>query len=246
MLLAQPQEKNLTLLSKRQDFFAGVKACLPTLLGYLSIGLAAGIIEKTAGLSILEITLLSTLLYAGSGQFVTAAMIAARDPISSIIFTVFFLNLRHLLLSASLSPYLQKLSPLKNFFVGSLLTDETFGVAIFEGLKKKQISYNWMIGLNLAAYVNWILANIIGGLCGSMITNFENYGADFALPAMFAGLVVFQLCGEKTKLNLYLLVFAFTMVTFFITNSIFPGIWGVMLTAIIGSTFGLLMELKWK
>ena len=212
-------------LAPQQDFFAGVKACLPTLLGYLSIGLAAGVIEKTAGLSIVEIALLSTLLYAGSGQFVTAAMIAAKSSISSIIFTVFFINLRHLLLSASLSPYLQKLSHLKNFFVGALLTDETFGVAILAGLKNRPIPYSWMMGLNIAAYLNWILANIIGGLCGSMITDFTKYGLDFALPAMFAGLLVFQLLGEKTKLKLYLLVLLFTLLAFFIVNSIFPGIW---------------------
>lgn len=242
------QESALTTqpTANRQDFFAGVKACIPTLLGYLSIGFAAGVIEKTAGLSILEITLLSALLYAGSAQFVMAAMIAAGSSASSIIFTVFFINLRHLLLSASLSPYLQKLPYIKNFFTGALLTDETFGVSILEGLKKKELSYDWMVGLNITAYLNWILANIIGGLVGSMITNFSKYGIDFALPAMFAGLLVFQLLSEKSKLKLYLLVIIFTIMTFFIANIILPGIWSVILTAIIGSTFGLWVELKWK
>src|SRR3954452_9793422 len=135
-----------SFLNEEESFWKGVKDCVPTLLGYLSIGFAAGVVEKTAGLSIAEIALMSILLYAGSGQFIAAGMIAASNPISAIIFTVFFINLRHLLLSAAIAPYFQHLSPWKNLSVGSLLTDETFGVAINQAQHIKQISYKLMLG----------------------------------------------------------------------------------------------------
>src|SRR3954447_19004710 len=98
------------------------------MLGYLSIGFAAGVVEKTAGLSIAEIALLSLLLYAGSAQFILAGMITAGHSVTSMIFSIFMVNLRHILLSAALSPYFRHLSLLKNILIGSLLTDETFGV----------------------------------------------------------------------------------------------------------------------
>src|SRR4051795_9628966 len=106
----------------KEGFWKGVKDCVPTMLGYLSIGFAAGVVEKTAGLSIAEIALMSLILYAGSGQFIAAGMIATSNPISAIIFTVFFINLRHLLLSAAVSPYFRHLSPWKSMTIGSLLT----------------------------------------------------------------------------------------------------------------------------
>jgi 4-azaleucine resistance transporter AzlC len=109
-------------------------------LGYLSIGFAAGVVGKTSGLSVTEITLMSVLIYAGSAQFILAGMVAAQSSATAIIFTIFFLNLRHLLLSAALSPYFRHLSPLKNLLIGSLLTDETFGVAINQTTNKKYIS----------------------------------------------------------------------------------------------------------
>lgn len=115
----------------------GVKDCIPTLVGYLSIGFAAGVLEKTAGMSIMEIILLSALLYAGSAQFIAAGMMVAGSSATAIIVTIFLVNLRHILLSASLSPYFQQLSPIRNMLVGSLLTDETFGVAIHEAARKK-------------------------------------------------------------------------------------------------------------
>lgn len=91
-------------------YLQGFKDCIPTLLGYLSIGFAAGVVERTAGFTLLEIALISLLLYAGSGQFIAAGMIAAASPILSIIVTIFFVNARHLLLSAALAPYFKGLS----------------------------------------------------------------------------------------------------------------------------------------
>ena len=128
------------------------------MLGYLSIGFAAGVVEKTAGLSIVEIALISLLLYAGSGQFIAAGMIAAAHPISAIVFTIFFVNSRHLLLSAALAPYFQNQTTKQNIITGALLTDETFGVAITNALNKKHLNYKWMLGLNLTAYLNWALS----------------------------------------------------------------------------------------
>lgn len=67
-------------------------------IGYLSIGFAAGVIEKTSGLSMLEAALMSLLLFAESGQFIAAWMIAVSHPVSAMIFTYFFVNSRHLVL----------------------------------------------------------------------------------------------------------------------------------------------------
>ncbi|KIL37071.1 branched-chain amino acid permease [Cohnella kolymensis] len=175
----------------------GVKDCVPTLLGYLSIGFAAGIIEKTAGLSIAEIALLSTLVYAGSAQFIFAGMITASSTAAGIVATIFFVNLRHLLMSAALSPYFRKLSPVKNMLIGSLLTDETFGVASNQAASENKIHPSWMHGLNVTAYLNWILANVAGAVFGQWITDPEGFGLDFALPAMFIGLLALQMVSRK-------------------------------------------------
>lgn len=132
---------NVQVNSSQRDedsFIKGVKDCIPTLLGYLSIGIAAGVIQKTAGLSIAEIILMSLILYAGSAQFIVAGMMATSSSLSAIIITIFFVNLRHILLSAALAPYFRHLSPFRNMLVGSLLTDETFGVAISEAAKKRK------------------------------------------------------------------------------------------------------------
>ncbi|MBT2759016.1 AzlC family ABC transporter permease [Mesobacillus foraminis] len=236
---------NTTTLPKVEDtFLQGVKECIPTLLGYLSIGFAAGVVEKTAGLSILEIALLSFILYAGSGQFIAAGMIGAGSSATAIIITIFFVNLRHILLSAALSPYFRHLTPIKNMLVGALLTDETFGVAINKAAKRKQISEKWMHGLNITAYLNWVAANVAGAYFGQWISDPEKFGLDFALPAMFIGLLVLTMA-SRGKVKLDIIVGIMAIIIGVGASVMFSASIGVIVATIIASTIGMVIE-KWK
>ncbi|MFB0829599.1 AzlC family ABC transporter permease [Brevibacillus laterosporus] len=226
------------------SFIKGVKDCIPTLLGYLSIGIAAGVIQKAAGLSIAEIALISLILYAGSAQFIAAGMMATGSSLTAIIITILFVNLRHILLSAALAPYFRHLSPLRNMLVGSLLTDETFGVAISETAKKNQISEKWMHGLNITAYLNWFVANLAGAFLAQWISNPEKFGLEFALPAMFIGILILTMLGRsKIKLDIVVAIIAVVIAvgsTFWLSSSM-----GVIVATIIASTIGMVVE-KWK
>ncbi|WNC15212.1 AzlC family ABC transporter permease [Brevibacillus brevis] len=236
--------KSAAVWQKEDSFLQGVKDCIPTLLGYLSIGFAAGVVEKTAGLSVAEIACLSLLLYAGSAQFIAAGMFAANGSASAIIVTIFFVNLRHILLSAALSPYFRHLSGVRNMLIGALLTDETFGVAINEAAKRKQISERWMHGLNITAYANWFLANIAGAYLGQWIADPEKFGLDFALPAMFIGLLVLSMVSRKKWLLDGAVAISAVILTVGISLA-FGGNIGVIAATVIASTIGMVIE-KWK
>ncbi|MFX3623532.1 MAG: AzlC family ABC transporter permease [Ectobacillus sp.] len=243
MIVSKPIETSQEVTNK-EAFINGVKACLPTVLGYLSIGFAAGVLEKAAGFTVLEIALLSLLLYAGSAQFIAAGMFAAGAPAIAIIITVFFVNIRHLLMSAALSPYFRHLSSLKNIATGLLLTDETFGVAISELAKKKRANFYWMLGLNMTAHANWIFANIAGALLGQWISNPEAFGLDFALTAMFIGLFVLQtITRRKFKSDMIVTIAAVAITV--TAGQIISGNVAVLFAIIGAATVGVLVE-RWK
>lgn len=155
-------------------------------LGYLGIGFAAGVVERASGLSYAEIALLSMVLYAGSAQFVVTSMLSLASPAPAIVFTVFLLNVRHLLLSAALAPKLSGVPMWKNALIGLQLTDETFVVAA----QREALTAAWMAGLNLAAWSAWALANLAGAALSSLAP--DTRALAFALPCMFAGLLVLQ------------------------------------------------------
>lgn len=87
-----------------KSFKDGVKAAMPTALGYVSIGLACGIIGASY-VSPLEMVLMSSLVYAGSAQFAMLALLAIHAPVTAIALTVFLINLRLFLLGLHTSTF---------------------------------------------------------------------------------------------------------------------------------------------
>lgn len=137
-------------------FREGVQACLPTILGYLGIGIAMGVVGKGVGLSVFEILVMSIFIYAGSAQFIICGMVALGAPVIAIIFTTFLVNLRHFLMSMSVASYFKKVPILSSIGIGTLLTDESYGVLVTALNNEKKITVPWTNGLNITAYLTWI------------------------------------------------------------------------------------------
>ena len=228
-----------------ENFAAGARAGLPVVLGYLGIGLAAGVVERAAGLSYAEIFLLSTVLYAGSAQFVLTSMVALASPLSAIVLTVFFVNLRHLLLAAALAPYFRALPGWKNALLGLQLTDETFVIAAGRFAKHPPSGAAWMAGLNMAAYLTWAGANLAGAVFSAQFsgTTSGTKVLGFALPCMFAGLLVLQLAA-RPRIRVGLVVALLAAVIGILVQSVYPGPWAVIVATLSGATLGVILD-RW-
>lgn len=224
-------------------FMQGVRDCIPTLLGYISIGIAFGVVGVASNLTVLEVFLLSVLIYAGSAQFIFCGLYVAGAPVSVIIITVFVVNLRHLLMSLTIAPHLTRYSTLRNVGFGTLLTDETFGVAVTKLAKEKAIGGNWMDGLNVTAYVVWIASCTVGAVVGAYIPSAEQFGLDFALVAMFAALLVLNLqATKKDKLLHYVTLCGIVGVVLYGLLYILPSHLAVVVSTLIGATIGVIRE----
>jgi 4-azaleucine resistance transporter AzlC len=238
---------NWNTLTERAEaaptFMQGVRDCIPTLLGYIGIGLAMGIVGNTAHLNTIEIGLLSALVYAGASQFIICAMLIAMSPPSAIILTAFIVNLRHFLMSASLAPHFSSYSLLKNVGIGALLTDESFGVATHRVSKGLPLNDRWMNGLNITAYLVWIASCMAGGWLGSWITNPQAFGMDYALTAMFVALLVLQLnVMPASKLKHYGLLIVYMVIAMYVLSFFVSTYMAVLLATLIVATIGLVTE----
>jgi 4-azaleucine resistance transporter AzlC len=168
-----------------------MRAAAPVVLGYLGIGFAAGVLSAQAGLSPLEVGLLSLLVFAGSAQFVFAQMYAGAP--AALISTVFLLNFRHFLYATAFAPAVRRLGWPARFAIGAQLTDETFALA--SSLLRGGLIHRgrWMIALNATSYSAWVIANIGGAIVGGAAARIEALGLSFALAAMFAALLMLQI-----------------------------------------------------
>ncbi|MFV0528434.1 MAG: AzlC family ABC transporter permease [Lachnospiraceae bacterium] len=222
-------------------FGEGIKACLPTVLGYIGIGLAAGVVGRNSGLSTLQIALMSTLIYAGGSQFIICSMLLLSSPLQAIIMTTFLVNLRNFLMSLSASQYFKTYGILPNIGIGTLLTDESYTVLMGAVQRKKHMSLSWMNGLNLTAYLTWILATVVGAMLGGLIPDPYRLGLDYALVGMFAGLFILQVelpIKERTKQTL-LIIGVVAVGTYLLMGIVSPAM-AVLLATIAGCLTGVL------
>ena len=179
-------------MTSHVTFQQGVQECIPTLLGYIGIGLSFGIVAASQDFSVLEILLLCLLVYAGAAQFIICALVITGTPISAIVLTTLIVNSRFFLLSMTLSPNYKDYGIWNRLALSSILTDETFGVAITPHLKGETINDRWLHGLNITAYSFWAIACVLGAVFGKYISHPEMLGLDFAITAMFIFLAMAQ------------------------------------------------------
>lgn len=225
----------------RSEFIGGIKDCIPTLFGYLSIGFACGVVSKSCGMTILETVAMSTFIYAGSSQFIAASMILSSASIMQTVLTVFLVNLRHLLMSAAIAPYFKNNSLKKNFTVGVLMTDETFALASSHGNGNDNINYKWMMGVDITAYLNWIAATFVGACFSSLIYDYKKFGLDFALPAMFIGLLISSL-KENSEVKKSAVIVISSAIVLIVSIQFFSVNTGIVISAVIGAAIGGLIK----
>src|SRR5690625_2758790 len=125
--------------TKSEMIKKGVQSGLPIVLGYIPVALTFGVLATQAGMSVIELTLMSTLVYAGASQFMGANMIAVQASAVEIVVATFVLNFRHFIMSLSFANTVRESVPLRGRFLLSLgLTDESFAVAAIEKDMAKQ------------------------------------------------------------------------------------------------------------
>lgn len=204
--------------------------------GYLAVGFAFGILAAKAGISTWNALAMSVLVYAGSAQLIAVGLFSAGVEPVSIILTTFIVNLRHLLMSAALSPYLGRWSRGKIALFAYELTDETFAV---HSVRFVQVGANpaEALMINIISQASWVTGTVLGIFAGDLIADVRPFGLDYALIAMFAALLVFQLkdrrywviAGLGGVLSVALLLAGLDQ-------------WNVIIATLVAATFGVFLE----
>ena len=134
----------------------------------------------------------SLVVFAGSAQFVAVGLVAAGTAVPLIILTTFIVNLRHMLYSATLVPYVSPLNAGWKVAIAFFLTDEAFAASIDRYQQPDASPYKHWHYLSAAVimYLNWALFTFLGLTLGRLIPNAAAWGLDFAMVATFIGMVV--------------------------------------------------------
>jgi 4-azaleucine resistance transporter AzlC len=177
-----------SLKGKKEFFKKGFFAIFPFVPGVITLDLVYGVLAKRAGLSCLQVWLMSAMIHAGSAQF---AVLSDWEKISleTAIFITLLVNSRHLLMGASISPYLTEVSHSWKAFLALWMTDESYAVSINHYRQGKN-NHFYFLGANVGIYFAWTISGLIGGFLGMTSFNLKTYGFDLVFPLVFLGLLI--------------------------------------------------------
>lgn len=221
---------------RKEEFWKGVLAEAPILLGVAPFGLLYGALAMDAGLGMPAAQAMSSILFAGSAQLIAVKMIGTGLPVLAIILVVFVVNLRHALYSASMAPHVRHLSPAWKFLLAYLLTDEAYAVTIthYQHADNSSWKHWYFLGAGLTLWAAWQASTAIGIFIGARIP--PGWPLGFVLPLTFIALVVPAL---KDRAGILASVVA--ALAGLLTIG-FPFRLGLLLAAFLGILTGMLVE----
>ena len=218
-----------------RDFRRGLLATLPLAPGVVAFGLLYGVMARQVGFSPWEAWAMSLIVHAGSAQFTALGMWEAVGAIP-IILTTLVINLRHLLMGASMAPHLRGLHPLWKALLALWMSDESYALAIAE-YERGRGSHWYFLGANVGVYLAWPTSGLLGALVGTAIPDPGRYGLDLVFPLAFLGLLTAFL---KDRISLVVALGAGGLAL--LGADLLPGKWHVIVAGLLGSGLGLLLE----
>ena len=219
-----------------KQFWAGVRAEIPLLIGGFPFGLIYGALALGAGLSPAESQMMSSIVFAGSAQFIASQLLHESTPGFVIVLTIAVVNLRHMLYSASLAPYVASLSTRWKVLLSYLLTDEAYAPTIIHYEKHGITPYaHWFwLGAGLALWIEWQIGTALGIFLGAAIP--ESSALEFALPLTFIAMLV-PVLKDRPAIAAALSAGVVALLSFSLPYQL-----GLILSALVGILVGTVLE----
>lgn len=232
---------NDTQLVKKQilssEYIMGFRNTLPILIGVIPFGITCGLMGRTVNMTGGETFLMSLLVFAGASQFVGMSMLgSALVNGGLIVLTTLMINLRHLLMGASLAPYMVRLPLWKQALLAFGLVDESYALTI-NRIDQSGYSSSYQLATNMTLYITWQVSTLVGIFLGSYITDPLKWGLDFAMPATFLVLLMPRLKDRIGRIAALTAGFIAVLAALYL-----PGKWYIIIAAVAASLVGGFLE----
>ena len=229
--------KNINITFTLSGALLGARRTIPIAISAFAIGLVFGVLARQTKLSILESFLMSGLVFAGASQFVALSLwIAVPLPVITIILTTLVVNLRHLLMGASLRPWFSQLPLSKAYTSVFFMVDESWALSMSDFAAGGR-DMAFLLGSGMTLFVAWVSSTVIGHALGSTIQDPAQWGLDFAFTAVFLALLIGMWKGKSD-----LLPWAVAAIVAVAAAHWLPGKWYILLGGLAGSITGAITD----
>lgn len=207
----------------------GFTANLVVAASVFAYGSVLGLMAAQKGLTWLQLLVMNLSVFAGSAQFVMVDLWVPPLPIMEITLAVLVINMRYMLIGASLSPLFHTKSLRHKMLFMHLVADENWAMTMAR-FHKGSASTWFLLGGGICVLAAWCSGTLLGHSLGAVIANPENFGLDFSFVAVFTALV-FSFWKGKQDLLPWLIAGTAAI----IAESLLPGKWYIICGGVCGA-----------
>jgi 4-azaleucine resistance transporter AzlC len=167
-----------------------VRLTLPVMMGYLSVGIAFGLLMDAAAYPAVWSFFMSLFVYAGSAQFIGVELLSSRAPLLQAALLILIVNFRHIVFGLSFLDKYRGMGWRKLNMIFAL-TDETYALRSATPVPEEMDRGKFYFTVSLLNQLYWITGSVLGSLAGVLIP-FQLEGVEFAMTALFTVIAVEQ------------------------------------------------------
>jgi predicted branched-subunit amino acid permease len=185
------------LLSAR----SGLRASIPIARGVGPSGLVFGAAAVTSGFTVVDVALLSSIVYAGASQLVMVELARDQTSVAVLVLAMAMVNLRLMLYSASMAPHLSLASRRTRVISSYFLTDQTFArcITAFRSDSRTAAKVHYYFGVGVPVWLTWQFFSVLGAIVGRSIPTAIPLG--FTIPLLFLAVLVPSLTSRRLVLT---------------------------------------------
>ena len=219
-----------------QNFRKGIRDGMPICLGYLSVSFTFGLLGVGMGLFWWQTTFISLTNVTSAGQFAGLTIMMEGAALVEMVISQFFINLRYLLMSISLTQKVdKKFGGLYRWVLAMGVTDEIFAVAMSQ---EKPVSRRYFSGLFLTPYLGWGFGTLLGSLLGGIVPQSVAAVFGIAIYGMFLAIIVPKARESKPVLLVVLIAALLSCVIYYVPFIKLSSGLSITLCAVVAAAYG--------
>jgi branched chain amino acid efflux pump len=179
------------------EWRAALADITPAMVAGMPFAALCGALAIAKGLSPAEVFAMSLVVFAGGAQFAAIEIWSFPVPVFALVVSTSLINVRHVLMGASLRPKLHALSAPQRLLGCFTLADENWALAERRAAVRA-LSPTYFLVMGVAFWANWVVWSLVGALLGPVLGDPKRLGADFAFTAIFIALIVSLRTGPRS------------------------------------------------
>ena len=174
-----------------QTLADAARDAVPIVVGYVTLGLAAGMLLVAEGLAWWWAPVWSLVIYSGTMQMLLVPLAGAGEPLAAIALSTGFVSGRHVFYGLGFPLERVRGRALTRLYAVHAITDEVY--ALLAARDRRAMSGRYLVGVEAISHASWLSGTTVGALAGTALASVVGERIEllgFVLTSLFVVLAI--------------------------------------------------------